>query len=72
MSLNVQDMDLARPNVLDNRRVEIVADGGLPLFMGAQLAVDTTIVSVLKRDGSVRTRCATIDGASLEAARSPN
>ena len=28
-------MDLARPNALDNRRVEIVADG-LPLFMGAQ------------------------------------
>ena len=37
--------------------------------MGAKLAVDTTIVSVLKRDGSVRTRCATVDGASLEAAR---
>ena len=35
-------MDLTRPNVLDNRRLEIVADG-LPLFM------DTTIVSVLKR-----------------------
>ena len=43
-------MDLARPNVLVNRRVEIVVDG-LPLFVGAQLAVDTTIVSVLKRDG---------------------
>ena len=68
LNVRVQDMDLARPNVLDNRRVEIVADG-LPLFMGAQLAVDTTIVSVLKRDGSVRSRCATIDGASLEAAR---
>ena len=53
LTVRVQDMDLARPNVLDNRRVEIVADG-LPLFMGAQLAVDTTIVSVLKRDGSVR------------------
>ena len=49
-------MGLARPNVLDNRRLEIVA-------------VDTTIVSVLKRDGSVRTICATVDGASWEAAR---
>ena len=53
----------SRPsNVLDNRKVEIVVNG-LPLFMGAQLAVDTTIVFVLKRDGSVRSRCATIDGA---------
>ena len=47
---------------------EIVADG-LPLFMGAWLAVETTIVSVLKRDGSARTRCVNVDGASLEAAR---
>ena len=67
LNVRVQDMDLARPNILDNRRLEIVADG-LPLFMGAQFAVDTTIVSILKRDGSVRTRCATVDGASLEAA----
>ena len=48
--------------------LEIVA-AGLPLFRGAQLAVDTTVVSVLKRDGSARTRCATVDGASLESAR---
>ena len=48
--------------------LEIVA-AGLPLFRGAQLAVDTTIVSVLKRDGSARTRCASVDGASLESAR---
>ena len=54
LHVRVQDLDLA---------------DGLPLFMGAQLAVDTTIVSVLKRDGSARTRCANVDGASLEAAR---
>ena len=61
-------MDLARPDALDNRRLEIVADG-LPLFLGAQLAVDTTLVSVLRRDGSPRPRCANEDGAALAAAR---
>ena len=50
LNVRVQDMDLARPDVLDNRRLEIVADG-LPLFHGAQFAIDTTVVSVLKRDG---------------------
>ena len=37
LNVRVQDMDLARPDALDNRRLEIVADG-LPLFLGAQLA----------------------------------
>ena len=46
-------MDLAVPNPLDNRRIEVVADG-LPLFHGAQLAVDTTVVSPLRQDGTPR------------------
>ena len=50
VSLDVQDMDLARPDALDKRRLEVVADG-LPFFQGAQLAEDTTAVSVLRRDG---------------------
>ena len=37
----------------DNRRIEIVADG-LPLFHGAQVAVDTTMVSALRADGNPR------------------
>ena len=37
-------MDLARPDVIDNRRREIAVDG-LLLFYGA--AIDTTVVSVL-------------------------
>ena len=41
----------------------MVADG-LPLFHGAQLAVDTTMVSPLKRDGSTCPRSATVDGAA--------
>ena len=46
-----------RADALDKRRLEIVADG-LPFFLGAQLAVDTTLASVLRRDGSPRPRCA--------------
>ena len=44
MNVLVRDMDLALPNAHDARRLEILADG-LPLFGGAQLAVDTTGVS---------------------------
>ena len=53
VNVRVQDMDLARPDALDNSRQEIVVDG-LPLVQGAQLAVDTTLVSVLRRDGVPR------------------
>ena len=68
VNVRVQDMDLARPDALDIRRLEIVVDG-LPLFQGAQLAVDTTLVSVLRRDGVPRQQAATHDGAALSAAR---
>ena len=40
----VRDLDIAAPDAGDNRRLEVVADG-LPLFHGAQLAIDTTMVS---------------------------
>ena len=49
--------------------LEIVV-GGLPLFGGAQLAVDTTLVSTLHGDdGSARRRAADEDGVALAAAR---
>ena len=44
----VRDMDLEGPNP---RRLEIVEDG-LPLCGGAQLAIDTTLISTLHCDGS--------------------
>ena len=53
---------------LDARRLEVVADG-LTLWRGAQVAIDTTLVSPLRRDGSARHRAANIDGAALVAAR---
>ena len=40
----VRDMDLEGVHVLDGRRLEVVADG-LTLWHGAQLAIDTTLVS---------------------------
>ena len=64
----VRDMDLQDFDRLDGRRLEVVADG-LPLFGGAQLAIDATLVSALKRDGTARARTATMDGAALIDAR---
>ena len=52
----------------DRRRIEILADL-LPLFGGAQLAVDTTLVSALHCDGSAHPRAAHVDGAVLVTAR---
>ena len=59
----VRDMDLAAPNPGDARRLEIVADG-LPLFGGAQLAIDTTLISTSHCDGSARP--GTADGCQEE------
>ena len=56
------------PNALDGRRLEVVA-GGLPLHGGAQLAIDTTMVSPLHADGTAHKLAATIDGAVCVDAR---
>ena len=61
----VRDLDLAVVGQ-DGRR-EVVADG-LPLFGGAQLAIDTTLVSPIRADGLPR-QCADVDGAALAQAR---
>ena len=64
----VRDMDLTEPNRLDRRRLEVVADG-LPLHGGAQLALDTTMVSLLHRDGTARRGTGNTNGKALEMAR---
>ena len=64
----VRDLDLVAHNNLDGRRLEVIADG-LTLWHGAQLAIDTTLVSPLRRDGSARARAADHDGAVLVEAR---
>ena len=60
-NIRVQDLDLLPVPRVDNRRLEVVADG-LPLFHGAQLAIDTTLVSVVRADGVPRRQCARRDG----------
>ena len=67
-NITVRDLDVARPDPRDRRRLEIVADN-LPLFGGRQLAVDTTLVSSLNCDGSAQPRATNMDGAAMEAAR---
>ena len=42
----VRDLDLGVVDQFDARRLKVVVDG-LPLFQGAQLAVDTTLVCPL-------------------------
>ena len=69
MATNVllRDMNIpVRPQ--DDRRLEIVANG-LPLWGGAQIAVDATLVSPVRRNGRPQSRCASEAGARLEAAR---
>ena len=47
----MRDLDIPGPHAaMDGRRLGVIADG-LPMFDGAQLAVDTTMVSPLHRDG---------------------
>ena len=66
----VRELDLAPGlNTTDGRRLEVIAVG-LSLFQGAQLAIDTTLVSALRADGTPRPRAATTPGAALADARS--
>ena len=64
----LRDMDLGPIDPLNARRLEVEVDR-LPLFGGAQLAVDTTLVSPLTRDGAAKPRAATMSGAFLELPR---
>ena len=64
----IRDLDIALPEQVDERRIEVIVDG-LLLFHGAQLAIDTTLVSPLSRDGVAHARCANEDGAAMASAR---
>ena len=64
----VRDLDLGVVDQFDARRLEVVVDG-LPLFQGAQLAVDTTLVCPLTREGEAKPRTASTSGVRLEVAR---
>ena len=64
----VNDLNISHPHQQDDCRIEVIANG-LPLWNGAQLAVDTTLVSPLTRDGQPRRRAGRFAGAALQDAR---
>ena len=64
----LRDLNLLDVGVRDDRRVEVTASG-LTVHKGAQLAVDATLVSPLKRCGQARPRAHWQDGAALLDAR---
>ena len=70
MTSNTRVADLNIPSVhtVDDRRIEVIANG-LPLWGGCQLAVDTTLVLPLTRDGQHRQRQGRYAGAALRDAR---
>ena len=63
----LHNLDFLPQDRPDTRRLEVVIDG-LPLHHGAQLAIDTTMVSPLRHDGVPRPRSMMVDGASLATA----
>ena len=64
--VRVQDVDLAVPNPLDNRKIEVAADG-LPLpWCPTRRGHDIGLYIVT---GSPHPRCANVDGAALDTAR---
>ena len=62
----LRDMNMTVPPT-DTRRIEVVANG-LPLFGGAQLAVDTTLVSTLRGDGHPRADAHRFPGVAIRDA----
>ena len=64
----VRDLDVVTARAENHRRIEVIAEG-LPVFHGAQLAIDTTLVSPVRADGETHRQCQDTDGAALDAAR---
>ena len=62
----LHDLNLGLP-LTNGRRLEVVAHG-LPAFGGVQVAVDVTLVSPLRRDGSSRSRADHEPGLALRTA----
>ena len=64
----LSDLNLDHINRHDDRRIEFIANG-LRLWGGAQLAVDTTLVSPLTSSSQPRRRAGQYAGAALQDAR---
>ena len=67
-SLNERDVEGFRRRTTSSGWQKIVVDG-LPHFSGAQLAIDTTMVSPLHRDGRATRGAASTPGVALRRAR---
>ena len=65
-NVRVADMNIDVP-VVDDRRIEVVANG-LPLWHGAQLAVDATLVFPVTRAGEPQTRADVEPGRAVSSA----
>ena len=64
----VRDLDISQSYSTDSRRLEVIAEG-LSLFGGGQLAIDATLVSVLRKDGTAKRRTDTTNGETFREAR---
>ena len=64
----LRNLNLTDARVRDDRRLEVVVSG-LPVYGGAQIAVDVTLVFPLTRKGTARPRAHKKDGVALADAR---
>ena len=55
----------------DELQLEVMSDR-LPLFHGAKITVDNSLVTVLRKNGTSQSRCANEDGVALVATRLQN
>ena len=63
-SVTLRDLNLDVP-ATEGQRIEVAANG-LPLWQGAQIAVDTTLVCPVRRDGQARPGADARPGLALE------
>ena len=64
----VRDLNVRGISADDGRRLEVVVSG-LPLYQGQQLALDATLVSPVRRDGTAQPGAAVEVGVTLRRAR---
>ncbi|CAK0794948.1 unnamed protein product, partial [Prorocentrum cordatum] len=64
----LRDLNVDGVDPRDGRKIEVIANG-LPLWGGAQLAIDATLVSPVRTDGTAQPRAADEDGVQLAVAR---
>ncbi|CAK0888740.1 unnamed protein product, partial [Prorocentrum cordatum] len=64
----LRDLNVDGVDPRDGRKIEVIANC-LPLWGGAQLAIDATLVSPVRTDGTAQPRAADEDGVQLEVAR---